>query len=83
MLGVSLVVVSEGYSLVAEHGLLIVVAALVAKHRLSDAQFWHRVSVAVALRPWSTQTSVIAACRLSSGSLRAFKHRLSSCDSWA
>ena len=37
-LGVSLVVVSGGYSLVAEHGLLIVVAALVAKHRLSDAQ---------------------------------------------
>ena len=33
-LGLSLVVVSRGYSLVAEHGLLIVVSALVAKHRL-------------------------------------------------
>ena len=32
--GFSLVVTSDGYSLVAAHGLIMVVAALVAEHRL-------------------------------------------------
>ena len=35
-LGPPLVVASEGYSLVAAHGLLIAVASLVAEHRLSS-----------------------------------------------
>ena len=43
LLGLSLVVVSGGYSLVVLHGLLIAVASLVAEHRLQGA--WASVVV--------------------------------------
>ena len=36
--GFSLVAVSRGYSPIVEHGLLIVVASLVAEHRLEGTQ---------------------------------------------
>ena len=65
----SLVLASRGYSLVVVHGLLIVVASLVAEHRLQAV--W--ASVVVGARLWSTGLIAVAhglscsrACRASS-----------------
>ena len=67
-------------------GLLIVVAFLVAEHRLQTCklqQLQHTGSVVAARRPQSTQASVVAVRRLSSCGLWALEHRLSSCSTRA
>ena len=61
--GFPLVAVDRGYSLIAMHGLLIVVPSLVVEHQLSDAQaqwLWH--TGLVALWHVGSRASQVAQC---------------------
>jgi len=59
--------VSRDYSLVMVHGLLIIVASLIAKLQANGLQYlWNKGSVVVDHGPWSMKTSVVVACRLRS-----------------
>ena len=76
-----------GLFFIAVRGLLIVVASLVAKHRLQARglqQLQHLGSVVAARRPQSMQASVVAAHGLSSCGARALQSAgFSSCGTWA
>ena len=82
-----------GLLLVAVHGLLIVVASLVAEHGLQHADFsscstqaqqlQHMGPRACGLQQLRLVGSVVVACGLSSCGSRALEHRLSSCGAWA